>query len=64
MDWKEIQKVDRYIRETEDYLLNHTPWDGIRDWNFYMEVESRMNKSSSKQSREGTQPLPDLNQVP
>ena len=44
MDWKEIQTVDRYIRETEDYLLQNTSWDGIRDWNFYKEVELRINK--------------------
>lgn len=47
MDWKEIQKVDRYIHETEDYLLKHTPWDGIRDWNFYQEVEARMKKAEN-----------------
>lgn len=48
MNWKEIQKVDKYIRETEDYLLNHTPWDGIRDCNFYQEVEYRMKKEEKR----------------
>lgn len=46
MDWKEIQNIDRCIQETENYLLNNTPWDGIRDWNFYKEVEHRMRKQS------------------
>ena len=44
MDWKEIQKVDRYIRETENYLLTNTPWDGVKDWYFYQEVEHRMKR--------------------
>lgn len=44
MNWKEIQKIDRCIQETEEYLLKHTSWDGIKDFNFYQEVESRMNK--------------------
>lgn len=47
MNWKEIRDIDRYIKETEDYLLKNTPWDGIKDWNFYQEVESRMNKNSN-----------------
>lgn len=46
MDWKEIQNIDRYIQETENDLLKNTSWDGIRDWNFYKEVEYRMKKQS------------------
>ena len=46
MDWKEIQKIDRYIQETEDFLLKNTSWDGIRNWNFYQEVEHRMKKDN------------------
>ena len=44
MDWKEIQKVDRFIQETENDLLRRGVWDGIRNWNFYQEVEHRMKK--------------------
>ena len=46
MDWKEIQNIDRYIQETENYLLKNTSWDGIKDWNFYKEVEYKMKKQS------------------
>ena len=45
MDWKDIQRIDKCIQETEEYLLMNTPWDGIKDWNFYQEVERRMNKN-------------------
>ena len=45
MDWKEIERVDEFIKRTEKELLETTPWDGIRNWQFYMEVEARMKKA-------------------
>ena len=51
MDWKEIQRVDGFIKKTEEELLQTTSWDGIRNWVFYMEVEARMKKAENTLDR-------------